>query len=339
MGHKIAKIITLIVSIVWLTPAFCQSNYFAGKSIRFVVGFSAGGGYDLYTRTIARHIGKHIAGNPSIIVENMAGAGSMISANYVYNSAKPDGLTIGHFIGGLFLQQILGKPGLQFDAAKFEFIGVPAQDEFIIGVAKSTGITDVNKWLASKQIVKFGGSASGSGTDDIPNILKAMIGLPLQLVSGYKGTADIRLAFNSGEISGLSNSWQSTKSTWSKELESGEIVPVLQATLKPHPELGKLPLALDFAKSDEAKRLIQTVIRVHGPSVRPYVLPPKTNKDIVQILRKGFMDTMKDAEFLAEAKKAKLDINPEDGATLEANVQDILKLEPSLVTKLKEILK
>jgi tripartite-type tricarboxylate transporter receptor subunit TctC len=339
MGHKTAKLLTLIISIAWLTPAFCQSNYFAGKSIRFVVGFSAGGGYDLYTRTIARHIGKHIAGNPSIIVENMAGAGSMISANYVYNSAKPDGLTIGHFIGGLFLQQILGKPGLQFDAAKFEFIGVPAQDDFIIGVAKSTGITDVNKWLASKQIVKFGGSASGSGTDDIPNILKAMIGLPLQLVSGYKGTADIRLAFNSGEISGLSNSWQSTKSTWSKELESGEIVPVLQATLRPHSELAKLPLALDFAKSDEAKKLIQTVIRVHGPSVRPYVLPPKTNKDIVQILRKGFMDTMKDAEFLAEAKKAKLDINPEDGATLESNVQDILKLEPSLVTKLKEILK
>jgi len=323
----------------WLAFAYGQGNFYEGKSIRFIVGFSAGGGYDLYTRTIARHLGKHIPGNPGVIVENMTGAGSMIAANYIYRSAKPDGLTVGHFIGGLFLQQVLGKPGLQFDAAKFEFIGVPAQDEFIIGLAKSTGITDVDKWLASKQIVKFGGSASGSGTDDIPNILKAMIGLPLQLVAGYKGTADIRLAFNSGEISGVSNSWQSTKSTWSKELDAGELIPVMQATLRPYPELGKLPMALDFAKTDEAKKLIQTVIRVHGPSVRPYVLPPKTPRDRVQILRKAFMDTMKDPEFLAEAKKANLDVNPEDGAVLERNVKEILALEPTLISKLKVILK
>jgi len=339
MKLKVSALVLTLFSTTWLAPAFGQGNFYEGKSIRFVVGFSAGGGYDLYTRTIARHLGKHIAGDPGVIVENMPGAGSMISANYVFRSAKPDGLTVGHFIGGLFLQQVLGKPGLQFDSAKFEFIGAPAQDDFIIGLAKSTGITDVNKWLASKQIVKFGGSASGSGTDDIPNILKDMIGLPLQLVSGYKGTADIRLAFNSGEVAGLSNSWQSTKSTWSKELDSGELVPVMQATLRPHPELAKLPMALDFAKSDEAKKLIQTVIRVHGPSVRPYVLPPKTPKDRAQILRKAFMDTMRDPEFLAEAKKANLDINPEDGATLESNVKEILKLEPTLIVKLKEILK
>jgi len=339
MKLKVTALVLALFCLTWLAPASGQSNFYEGKSIRFIVGFSAGGGYDLYTRTIARHLGKHVPGNPGVIVENMTGAGSMISANYIFRSAKPDGLTVGHFIGGLFLQQVLGKPGLQFDAAKFEFIGAPAQDEFIIGVAKSTGITDVNKWLASKHIVKFGGSASGSGTDDIPNILKAMIGLPLQLVAGYKGTADIRLAFNSGEIAGVSNSWQSTKSTWSKELDSGELIPVMQATLRPYPELANLPIALDFAKTDEAKKLIQTVIRVHGPSVRPYVLPPKTPKDRVQILRKAFMDTMKDPEFLAEGKKANLDINPEDGATLESNVKEILKLEPTLIAKLKEILK
>ncbi|MEO6163888.1 MAG: hypothetical protein ABIP88_07100, partial [Candidatus Binatia bacterium] len=189
------------------------------------------------------------------------------------------------------------------------------------------------------QIVKFGGVASGSGSDDIPNILKATIGLPLQLVSGYKGTADVRLAFNSGEIAGLSNSWESTKSTWRKELESGELKLVLQATLKPHPEFSKMPMALSYAKTDEAKRLISTVARVHGPSVRPYVLPPNTPKDRLQIIRKAFTDTMKDPEFLAEAKKANLDINPENGTTLEQNVKEILKLEPALVAKLKEILK
>ena len=318
---------------------FAQANFYEGKTIRFIVGFSAGGGYDAYTRTIARHMGKHVPGNPVFVVDNMPGAGSLISANYSYKVAKPDGLIIGHFIGGLFLQQLLGKPGVEFDSLKFEYIGVPAQDNFILGVAKSTGITAPEKWITSKQVVKFGGVATGSGTDDFPNLLKATISLPIQMVSGYKGTADIRLAFNSGEIAGLSNSWESTKSTWKKELETGDFVPVLQVTNKPHPELPKLPLAVNLAKTDDAKKLIQTVARVHGPSVRPYVVPPGTPKDRVQILRKAFMDTMKDPEFLAEAKKASLDINPDDGAELEQNVKDIFKLDQSLIAKLKEILK
>jgi tripartite-type tricarboxylate transporter receptor subunit TctC len=318
--------------------ALAQASFFEGKAIRLVVGFTAGGGYDAYTRTLARHMGKHIPGSPSMIVENMPGAGSMISANYTFKAARPDGLTIGHFIGGLFLQQLLGKPGIEFDAAKFQFVGVPAQDNFVIGLAKSTGITDVESWMASKQVVKFGGVASGSGSDDFPNILKATLGLPIQLVSGYKGTADVRLAFNSGEVAGLSNSWESTKSTWRKELESGELRLILQATLKPHPEHPKLPMALNYAKTEETKRLISAVARVHGPTVRPYVLPPNTPADRVRTLRQAFMATMKDPEFLAEAKKANLDINPEDGATLEQNVKEILQLEPALVAKLKEFL-
>jgi len=253
---KFSRVLLLLC--IWIIgsgapqAAHAQSNFFEGKTIRLIVGFTAGGGYDAYTRTIGRHMGKHISGNPAIIVENMPGAGSMISANYIYKAAKPDGLTIGHFIGGLFLQQLLGKPGIEFDAAKFNYVGVPAQDNFVLGIAKSTGIADVDSWLASKQVIKFGGVASGSGSDDIPNILKATIGLPIQLVSGYKGTADVRLAFNSGEVSGLSNSWESTKSTWRKELETGELKLVLQATLKPHPEFPKLPMALDYAKTEEA---------------------------------------------------------------------------------------
>jgi len=341
MKRFLFLISTLILSVLALHQdrALAQANFYEGKTIRMIVGFTAGGGYDAYTRTLSRHMGKHIHGNPTILVENMPGAGSMISANYTFKAARPDGLTIGHFIGGLFLQQLLGKPGIEFDAGRFQYVGVPGQDNFVIGVAKSTGITDMDSWLSSKQVVKFGGVASGSGSDDVPNILKATLGLPIQLVSGYKGTADVRLAFNSGEVAGLSNSWESTKSTWRKELESGELKLILQATLKPHPEFPKLPMALSYAKSDEAKRLISTVARVHGPTVRPYVLPPNTPKDRVQIVRKAFMDTMKDPEFLAEAKKANLDINPDDGATLEQNVKEILKLEPALVAKLKEILK
>src|SRR6476660_9639187 len=144
---------------LWLTfvaPASAQ-DFYRGKSIRLIVGASAGGGYDTYSRTIARHMGKHIPGNPVFVVENMPGAGFLISANYMYKVAKPDGLTIGHFIGGLFLQELLGKPGIEFNARKFEYIGVPGQDNYMLGVHKSTGITSIEQWLNSKTAVKLGG--------------------------------------------------------------------------------------------------------------------------------------------------------------------------------------
>ena len=322
-----------------IASANAQDNFYKGKTVRIIVGASAGGGYDTYSRTIARHMGKHIPGNPTLVVDNMPGAGFRISANYMYKIAKPDGLTIGHFIGGLFLQQLLGQPGIEFDARKFQFIGVPAQDNYMLGVHKSTGITSIEQWLNSKTVVKLGGVGSGSATDDIPKVLAAAIGLPFQLVSGYKGTADVRLAFNSGEILGVCNSWESFKATWSKELSSGEVVIVLQAVAKPHPEQPKLPLAINYAKTDEGQKLIKALVHSVGPTARPYVLPPGTPKGRVQILRKAFIDTMKDSEFLADANKARLDINPLDGAELEKNVREVFNLDPKLIPRAKEILK
>jgi tripartite-type tricarboxylate transporter receptor subunit TctC len=330
-------ILTVMVCVV--VPASAQTNFYQGKTVRIIVGLAPGGGYDVYARTIARHMGKHIPGHPSLVVDNMTGAGSIISANYLYKIAKPDGLTIGHYLGGIALQQLLGKSGIEFDALKFKYIGVPAQDNFIIGVHKSTGITDVNAWIASKQIIKFGGVGAGSGADDIPKVLAATINLPAQVVSGYTGTAETRLAFNNGEIQATSNSWESTKSTWRNELESGNLRVVLLATLKPHAELPNMPIAYNLAKTDEAKKLMATVLRANSPTVRPFVAPPATPTDRVEILRKAFADTMKDPEFLAETKKARLDIESADGAELEQNVREIFKLEPALINKLKEILK
>src|SRR3990172_9133266 len=248
--------------------------YYEGKTIRFFVGSAQGGGYDTYTRVLARHFGKHIPGNPTIIVDNMPGAGGLVSANYLFRVAKPDGLTIGHFVGGQFLQQLLGRPGIEFDALKFEYVGVPAQDNFVFGVAKSTGISSIDQWLASKTVIKFGAITSGDGTYDISKVVEGALGLPIQVVSGYKGTAPIRLAFNSGEVSGLSNSWQSYRSTWRKELETGDVIIVVQVSAKPHPDLPKVPLAINLAKTGEARKLIQAVEQAHGAAVRPYVLPP-----------------------------------------------------------------
>ena len=319
--------------------AYGAAPYYEGKAIRIIVGTSPGGGYDTYTRLIARHFSKYIPGNPTIVVDNMPGAGGLVSANHLFKVAKPDGLTIGHFVGGQFLQQLLAKPGIEFDALKFEYIGVPAQDNFVFGVAKTTGITGMEQWLASKTAVKFGAIAAGDGTYDTAKVVEVALGLPIQVVSGYKGTAPIRLAFNSGEVAGLSNSWQSFRSTWRKELETSEVMIVLQLSAKPHSDLPKVPLAMNLAKTDEARKLIQAVAQAHGAAVRPYVLPPGTPKDRVEILRKAFMEAVKDPELLNEAGKANLEINPGSGEELERNVKDLLRLEPSVVARLKEILK
>lgn len=339
MKRTICQMVILSLFLI-AAPASAQDGFYQGKTVRIIVGASAGGGYDTYSRTIARHIGKHIPGNPTFVVENMPGAGFLISANYMYKVAKPDGLTIGHFIGGLFLQQLLGKPGIEFEAAKFEYIGVPTQDNYVIGISKkNTGISTMDQWMKSKTVVKLGGVGAGSATDDIPKVLMATIGLPAQLVSGYKGTADVRLAYNNGEVQGVCNAWQSFSATWPNELKSGDLAIVLQTTAKSHPELSKVPLSISYARTDEAKNLIRALVHSVGPAARPYMLPPGTPKDRVMTLRKAFMDTMKDAEFLADAKKAKLDINPLDGAELESSVKEVFNLDPKLIPRAKEILK
>lgn len=324
---------------IMVRDAQSAAPFYEGKTIRIIVGASAGGGYDTYSRAIARHIAKHIPGSPTVVVENMPGAGTLISANYVYKAAKPDGLTIGHFIGGLILQQLLGKAGIEFDGRRFEYLGVPAQDNTMMGIATATGITSPEQWVALKTIVKFGGVGPGSAADDITKMARATIGLPIQLISGYKGTADIRLAFNSGEVQGVTSSWESFKSTWSKELESGAVKMILQAIPKRHPELPNVPMIVEFAKTEEARRLIQVGVHDYAVTARPYVFPPGTPKERVQILRKAFMDTMEDPEFLADAKKTRLDINPLPGIELEKTVAGIFKLDSALVGKLKEMLK
>jgi len=169
--------------------------------------------------------------------------------------------------------------------------------------------------------------------------IKATLALPLQLVTGYKGTGPVRLAFNAGEVHGICNSIESFKANWRNEMDNGEIVMVVQAAIRPHPEFPNLPWAVDLAKTDDAKKLIQTLGRVNGVTNRPYVMPPGTPKERVKILRKAFMDTMKDAEFIADTKRARLDLDPLDGETIDKEIKTLFKLEPGLVKQLKEILK
>jgi tripartite-type tricarboxylate transporter receptor subunit TctC len=338
MLRQITMVI-LAAMLMWPMPLVAQESFFKGKTVRIVVGFAAGGGFDTYSRAMARYWGRHIPGNPSIIVENMAGAGSLIAANHVYKAARPDGLTIGNFGGGLFMQQLKGGAGIEFDARKFEFLGVPVQDNRSCAFTKASGITSMERWMAAKTPVKVGATAPGDLVHDGPKILQAALGLPIHLVSGYKGTADIRLAAEAGELAGGCWGWDSIKATWSRALESGDAVVVVQMVSKPHFDLPKVPLAISYAKSDDARQLIETGVTIPAITNRPYVVTPGTPKDRVQMLRKAFDATMKDPEFVADAKKSRIDLEPIGGEEVQKMVGDMFNLSPALIAKLRDALK
>ena len=325
--------------LLWPMQAWAQEPFFKGKTVRIVVGFAAGGGFDTYSRAIARYWGRHIPGNPSIIVENMAGAGSLIAANHVYKAARPDGLTIGNFGGGLFMQQLKGGAGIEFDARKFEFLGVPVQDNRSCVFTKASGITSMERWMAAKSPVKVGATAPGDLVHDGPKILQAALGLPIHLVSGYKGTADIRLAAEAGELAGGCWGWDSIKATWSRALDNGDAIMVVQMVSKPHPDLPKVPLAISYAKSDDARLLIEAGVTIPAITNRPYVVTPGTPKDRVQMLRKAFDATMKDPEFVADAKKSRIDLEPISGEDVQKMVAGMFNLSPALIAKLRDALK
>jgi tripartite-type tricarboxylate transporter receptor subunit TctC len=334
-----ASCFALAFFILSFSPASAQERFFENKTIRIIVGFSAGGGFDVYSRTIARHMGKHIPGNPSVMVENMPGAGSMIAANHNFNQAKPDGLTIGNWIGGLVLQQYLGAKGINFDAQKFEWIGAPVRITNICAFTKKSGITSLEKWQQSKSLVKIGAEAAGSTTADIPRLLMKYTKLPIQLIEGYKGVADVRIAAESGEVAGFCSSWEGTKTAWRNVLDSGEGNVVLQTVSKPHPDHPKVPLAVDQITSKEGRELFSLVVHNAGGTInRIYSLPPNTPKDRVRTLQRAFQDTMKDGEFLTEAKKVRLDIDPLSGEEIEKAVAGFKNISPATLERLKTII-
>jgi tripartite-type tricarboxylate transporter receptor subunit TctC len=319
-------------------PGARADEFYKGKTLTFVVGFSAGGGFDTYTRLIARHIGKHVPGNPTVVVENRTGAGSLIAANYIYNQAPRDGTVIGNWIGPLVLQQVLGNQAAKFDGRKFGWLGVPTPDSGVCALTNASGIKSMDDWIKSKRPIKIGGTAPGSTTDDVPKLFQAALGLPMKLVQGYSGTAKIRLAAESGEIDGGCWAWESIKATWTKGLQAGEVRIVLQTLEKPHPELKNVPLAIQYAKTPEARALLGVASGPYAVGARPYSVPPGVPQDRLQLLQKAFMETLRDPDLLTEAQKSQLDINPVDGPTIAKMMAGLYDLAPELKTKLRTLL-
>ena len=283
---------------------------YQGKTIRIVVGFSAGGGFDITARVIAQYMPKYIPGHPAVIVENMPGASSLIAANNTFGRTKPDGLTIGLFHGNVILLQVLGGEGIAFDARRFEYVGAMEIPCSACVATKKSGIDSMQKWRNSQEPMKLGGIAPGSAPSDVPRVLEAALGLPIKLVEGHKGTPEIRLAAERGELAGFCSPWDSIKVIWTKALETGDAVVLVQVASKKHPDLPNVPLATEFATTAESREMISSGIIEPSRIFRTFALPPGTPKEYVEVLAKAFMDTMKDPEFIAAAQKAQVEIEP-----------------------------
>jgi tripartite-type tricarboxylate transporter receptor subunit TctC len=322
------------------TPAASpQDDFYRGKTIRIVVGYSAGGGFDTYSRAIARRLAKHIPGKPAVIVENMPGAAGLVAANSIYRAGRPDGLTIVNFQGTQVMGQILGREGVEFDARKFEWVGAPTRENAVCALTRASGITSAQQWASSPTPVKLGSVAPGGATHDVPRVLQAALGLPIHLVRGYKGTAEIRLAAQSGEVSGSCWPWESLRPTWRQALDAGEATVVLQVTEKPGPDLPGVPLALGLARNDEARQLIRAGVIVPTTVSRLYAMPPATPADRVRLLRAAFLKTLSDPEFVNDARQAQLDIDPISGEDVTRLIGELFRMPPSVLTKLKELLR
>jgi tripartite-type tricarboxylate transporter receptor subunit TctC len=319
-------------------PRATADEFYKGKTVTFVVGFSAGGGFDTYTRLIARHFGKHVPGNPTVVVENRTGAGSLIAANYIFNQAPKDGTVIGNWIGPLVLQQVLGNKAAKLDGRKFGWLGVPTPDSGVCALTKASGIHTMDDWLKSTRPIKIGATAPGSTTDDVPKLVQAALDLPMKLVSGYGGTSKVRLAAEAGEVDGGCWAWESIKPTWAKGLQSGEVKIILQTTEKSHPDLKNVPLATQYAKTDEARALLRVAYGPYSQGARPYTVPPGVPHDRLQLLQKAFMETLRDPDLLKEAEKSKVDIDPIDGPTVAKLMADLYELNPAFKSKLSELL-
>ena len=340
MVNRLLRILMLSALVLVLVPSLSlgADDFFKGKTIRFVVGFSPGGGFDTYTRLIARHFGKHVPGNPRTVVQNRTGAGSMIAANYIYNRAKPDGLTIGNWIGPLVLQHVLGKKGTKFDGRKFNWLGAPVTDDNTCALTKASGVANLDDWMKSKRPVKIGATGPGSTTDDVPKLIKAATGLPMQIIEGYGGTAIIRVSAEKGEIDGGCWAWQSIKPTWRQGIESGNVRPVLQVGPDKHPDLQDVAVATKLAKDDTGKKLLQVAADVYRALSRPYSLPPGVPADRVKTLQSAFLAALNDPELKADANKSKLELNPQDGPSVAKKMAGLYDMDAGTVSLLKEVL-
>lgn len=334
----------------WSTaPGWCASAshneddpaaFYKGKTVRIVVGFPPGGGYDSYSRVIGRHLAKHIPGNPTVIVDNMAGAGSIVAANYVSNVGPKDGTIIGNVSGTLILEQLFGNPGVRFDMAKFRYLAVPVPEVYLMLVNRRSGITKLEELLGAKARQATFGGVPNNTIEHAPLLMRDVLGANIKVVSGYKGTADIRLAMDSGELDGFFNTWTSAKIAVLDLLKNGEwlILAQLADTPLPDPLFSRIPTIGAIAKNEEQRELLRLGTAVPSQFAKAYLTAPGVPAQLSAALESAFTKTFVDREFLKDAEKAKIEIDPLSGGKTSSLVSQFLGMSESLKARLKSVL-
>jgi len=315
--------------------AAAQSSPYAGKTITLVVGYKPGGGYDATARLLARHLPKHIPGKPTVIVQNMPGGNSIIAANYLYSSAKPDGMTLGTFNRNLPIAQLTAVQGVKFDMRKFAWIGSAANETTVLTIRNDLPYTSFDELRKAKQPVVIGSTGPGANTYDFPLLLKDLLGVNLKIVSGYSSSADIMLAVERKEVDGRAGSISSLRPFIERKL----VRPVVRA--RSHdvdPAIKDLPIDESIAANPRAKA-IMALRSAPELIARPYVMPPNTPPELLKLMREAFVAAIKDPAAIAEANKAKLDLEYTSGEEATKVLAEVLNQPKDIVEEFSKYVK
>ena len=312
------------------------ADFYKRKTVELYVGFSSGGGYDTYARVLARNMERHIPGKPSIVVKNMPGAGSLVLANWLYNVAPKDGTAFGIVARGAAFDPLLGNDKAEFDAAKFNWIG-SMNDEVSVCVAwHTTGVKTLDDVMKKKLTV--GGTGPSADTDQFPKILNGALGTKFDIVAGYPGGNEVNLAMERGEVQGRCGwSWSSVIATHKNWVDDKKINILLQMSTSKHPDLPNVALVMDYAKTKEQRQILNLAFARQAMG-RPFVAPPGVPTERVAVLREAFMATLKDKQFLAEAQKMQLEINPVSGQKVQELVAEVYETPKPVAEKVAAML-
>jgi tripartite-type tricarboxylate transporter receptor subunit TctC len=327
-----------VLAAAFAATAHAQSveSFYRGRTVTIVVGYSVGGGYDIYARVLGRHLGKHIPGNPVVVVQNMPGAGSLRAANYLYNAAPKDGTTLGVFARGMAMEPLIGTSVTSFDSRKFAWIGSGTNDVSVCATWQSAKVKTWSDGLAIPFTVA--GEGSGSDPDIFSMMLRNVFGAKMRLVSGYPGGADMTLAIERGEVDGRCGwSWASVKLQRPDWVTGHKLNVLVQLAMQPSPELRGVPLITDLATTDRQRQIIEMVLSRQAMG-RPLVAPPGTPDDRKEALRRAFDATMADPEFVSEATARGLEVNPVKGADLDKLLVALYATPPAVIAEVKAII-
>jgi tripartite-type tricarboxylate transporter receptor subunit TctC len=309
---------------------------FAGKSVAMIIGFGPGGGYDLWGRTVGRHIGRHLPGAPTVIPQNMPGAGSYAAASYIFNIAPKDGSVLGIIARDAALGPLSGATGARFDPTKLSWIGTPTKETNVCVAYHTSQVKSVLD-LYDKQLI-VGDTGPGTGTRSYPKALNELLGMKFKLVGGFPASSDVFLAMERGEVEGICESLDSIKIRRPDWIPTRKISILFQGGAEPNPELDGVPFVLDLALTGEQRQAIEFLYAGQGIG-RPFVAPPDLPPDRLKMLRDAFKATMTDPAFVAEAQKSKLDLEPEDGEHLAVLIAKIYATPKPIVDKITSMIK